>query len=133
MTEEDFNFPMVSDPSGKIGAMYGVFDEDAGINHRGCFLIDPDGVLQVAITHTPPVGRSFHEIFRMLTGFLYVRKNPTEALPTDWTPGDITLIVNPAMVGHVSASWTTASMSIGKFKEDTVGTAWSNENMRIAR
>ena len=38
-------FPMLSDGGGKIGTLYGVYDEDGGVNTRGRFLIDPDGVI----------------------------------------------------------------------------------------
>ena len=36
-------YPMLSDPGGKIGTLYGVYDEGKGVDVRGRFLIDPDG------------------------------------------------------------------------------------------
>lgn len=39
-------FPMLSDAGGKVGRIYGVFDENSGVENRGRFLIDPDGVIQ---------------------------------------------------------------------------------------
>jgi len=44
MVEGGVPFPMLSDQSGRIGTAYGVYDEAAGVNIRGRFLIDPDGV-----------------------------------------------------------------------------------------
>ncbi|NLV68990.1 MAG: redoxin domain-containing protein, partial [Spirochaetes bacterium] len=38
-------FPMLSDSGGKIGTMYGIYDEVAGIETRGRFIIDPDGIV----------------------------------------------------------------------------------------
>jgi peroxiredoxin (alkyl hydroperoxide reductase subunit C) len=38
-------FPMLSDGGGKVGEMYGVYDENSGVDIRGRFLIDPDGVI----------------------------------------------------------------------------------------
>ena len=38
-------FPMLSDGGGKVGTAYGVYDEDAGVENRGRFIIDPDGVI----------------------------------------------------------------------------------------
>ena len=46
MVEGGVPFPMVSDGAGKIGSVYGVYDEAAGVNVRGRFIIDPDGVIQ---------------------------------------------------------------------------------------
>ena len=43
---------------GEVGTAYGVYDEDAGVENRGRFSIDPDGVIQAFEVLTPPVGRS---------------------------------------------------------------------------
>ena len=32
-------YPILSDPGGKIGTLYGVYDEEAGVNVRGRFII----------------------------------------------------------------------------------------------
>ena len=48
-------FPMLSDGGGKVGTAYGVYDEDAGVENRGRFIIDPDGVIQGYEVLTPPV------------------------------------------------------------------------------
>ena len=46
-------FPMLSDGGGKVGAAYGVYDEGAGVENRGRFLIDPDGIIQGFEVLTP--------------------------------------------------------------------------------
>ena len=56
MVEDGVPFPMLADPAGKIGAVYGVYDEEAGVDIRGRFIIDPDGVIQAMEVLTPPVG-----------------------------------------------------------------------------
>jgi peroxiredoxin (alkyl hydroperoxide reductase subunit C) len=48
MVGHDVPFPMVSDQGGKIGTLYDVYDEENGVNVRGRFLIDPEGVIQAA-------------------------------------------------------------------------------------
>ena len=35
-------YPMLSDAGGRIGRIYGVYEEMAGVNIRGRFIIDPD-------------------------------------------------------------------------------------------
>jgi peroxiredoxin (alkyl hydroperoxide reductase subunit C) len=61
-----FTYPMASDVGGKIGTLYGVYDENAGVNLRGTFLIDPDGVLQFSIINYLPIGRNMDEIVRLI-------------------------------------------------------------------
>jgi len=39
-------YPMLSDGGGKIGTVYGVYDEAAGVDIRGRFIIDPDFVIR---------------------------------------------------------------------------------------
>jgi len=39
-------FPILSDAGGKVGAVYVVYDEDAGVDIRGRFIIDPDFVIR---------------------------------------------------------------------------------------
>ena len=41
---------MLSDAGGRVGSVYGVYDEEAGVDIRGRFLIDPDGVIQAMET-----------------------------------------------------------------------------------
>ena len=61
----------------QIGKVYGVFDEEAGVDIRGRFLIDPDGVIQAMEVLTPPVGRSVSELVRQVKAFQHVRKPET--------------------------------------------------------
>ena len=58
MVEGGVPYPMLSDAGGRIGQMYGVYDEAGGVDIRGRFLIDPDGVIQAMEVLTPPVGRN---------------------------------------------------------------------------
>ena len=46
MVDGGVPFHMLSDQAGNIGRAYGVFDESQGIELRGRFIIDPDGVIQ---------------------------------------------------------------------------------------
>ena len=81
-------FPMLSDAGGKVGAVYGVYDADAGVEMRGRFLIDPDGVIQGYEVLTPPVGRNVSETLRQIQAFQLVRASKgTEATPSGWKPG----------------------------------------------
>ena len=101
-------YPMLSDAGGKIGEMYGVYDEAAGVDIRGRFIIDPDGVIQAMEVLTPPVGRNVSELFRQVQAFQLVRASKgAEATPSGWQPGKPTLKVGPSLVGKVWTVWNT--------------------------
>lgn len=131
VAEKTVRFPMLSDVAGSIGRLYGVFDETQLFDHRGLFVIDPDGVIQaVQVTH-PAVGRSYEELFRILAGLQRLRRNPHEALPCDWLPGDKVLEPSADLVGNIHGVWTTANMSIGRFRSSEGGSVWSSDRLRI--
>ena len=99
-------FPMLSDPGGKIGRLYGVYDENLGLNIRGRFIIDPDGVIQAMEILAPPVGRNVKELIRQIQAFQHVRQSQgTEACPAGWEPGKPTLKPGPDLVGKVWKVW----------------------------
>lgn len=106
MTENGIPWKMIDDGAGNIGRLYGVFDEDLGVNIRGRFLIDPDGVVQAMEVMTPPVGRKVGEMIRQVQAYQHVRKSGgTEACPAGWEPGQKTLKPGPELVGKVWKEW----------------------------
>lgn len=106
MVDGGVPFHMVSDQACNVGRAYGVWDETQGIEMRGRFIIDPDGVVQAIETMTPPVGRRLAETFRQIQAFQLVRASGgTEATPAGWMPGQPTLKPGPALVGNVWREW----------------------------
>jgi alkyl hydroperoxide reductase subunit AhpC len=106
MVEGGVTFPMLSDAGGKIGAAYGVYDEGSGVDIRGRFIIDPDGVIQAIEMLTPPVGRKVAESIRQVQAFQHVRKmKGAEVCPAGWEPGKPVLKVGPDLVGQVWKIW----------------------------
>jgi len=97
-------YPMLSDAGGRIGAVYGIYDEDAGVDIRGRFIIDPDGMIQAMEVLTPPVGRNVAELIRQVQAFKHVRETG-EATPSGWQPGKPTLKPGPNLVGKVWEVW----------------------------
>ncbi len=104
MVEGGVPWPMLSDAGGRIGQVYGVYDEDAGVDIRGRFLIDPDGIIQAMEVMTPPVGRNIKELIRQVKAFQHVRETG-EATPAGWEPGKTTLKPGPDLVGKVWQVW----------------------------
>jgi peroxiredoxin (alkyl hydroperoxide reductase subunit C) len=106
MTKDGIPWPMVADGSGNLGKVYGVYDEANGVDIRGRFLIDPDGVIQAMEVLTPPVGRKVDESIRQVQAFQHVRKTKgAEACPAGWEPGKQTLKPGPDLVGKVWKVW----------------------------
>jgi peroxiredoxin (alkyl hydroperoxide reductase subunit C) len=108
MVEGGIPYPMLSDGGGKVGEVYGVYDPDAGVETRGRFIIDPDGIVQGYEVLTPPVGRNVSESLRQIRAFQLVRETGgAEATPSGWQPGKLTLKPGPDLVGKVWEVWKT--------------------------
>jgi len=108
MVDGGVPFPMLSDAGGRVGRVFGVFDEDAGVEARGRFIIDPDGVIQAYEVLSPPVGRNISENLRQIQAFQHIRKTEgAEAMPSGWRPGKTTLKPGPDLVGRVWEVWKT--------------------------
>lgn len=109
MVDGGIPYPMLSDAGGKVGKIYGVFDETAGVEARGRFIIDPDGVIQGFEVLTPPVGRNVNESIRQIQAFQLVRETKgAEATPSGWRPGKKTLKPGVDLVGKVWQEWKTS-------------------------
>ena len=109
MVQGGVPYPMLSDAGGKVGKIFGVFDEAAGVEARGRFIIDPDGVIQGYEVLTPPVGRNVNETLRQVQAFQLVRQTKgAEATPSGWRPGKKTLKPGVDLVGKVWQEWKTS-------------------------
>jgi peroxiredoxin (alkyl hydroperoxide reductase subunit C) len=108
MVEGGVPYPMLSDAGGRVGKVYGIYDEEAGVETRGRFIIDPDGVVQGYEVLTPPVGRNVAESLRQIQAFQLVRASKgAEATPSGWKPGKPTLKPGVDLVGNVWKEWNT--------------------------
>ena len=106
MVEGGVPFPMISDAGGNLGKIYGVYDGQAGVDVRGRFIIDPDGVIQGMEVLTPPVGRNVEETIRQIKAFQLVRATKgKEVTPSGWQPGKTTLKPGPDLVANVWKFW----------------------------
>jgi len=106
MVEGGVPFPLLSDAGGRVGSVYGVYDEEAGVDIRGRFLIDPDFVIRSMEVMTPEVGRNVAELIRQVKAFQHVRATG-EVTPAGWQPGKPTLKPGPDLVGKIWKVWKT--------------------------
>lgn len=79
-------YPLLSDKSCSIARDWGVLIESEGVALRGLFIIDPDGVVQYAVTQNLSTGRSVDETLRVLAAL-----QTGELCGSDWEPGQETL------------------------------------------
>lgn len=98
---ENVKFQMASDNASCISRYFGVYDEDTGSAYRGTFVISPDYILVGSEVNYFNVGRNAEELVRKLEANVYLRKNPVEACPARWKPGQKTLTPSEQLVGNV--------------------------------
>ncbi len=102
-------FPMLSDPEGSIGTLYGVFDEEKKVDARGRFLIDPEGIIQSMEILADVAGRNVTEILRQLRALQYHRSTG-DFIPCGWEPGKPTISSEPGdaeKAMKISEQWET--------------------------
>jgi peroxiredoxin (alkyl hydroperoxide reductase subunit C) len=107
MVEGGALYPMASDPGGKIGLLYAVYDSKTGLNLRSHFLIDPQGIIQAVEVLAAPIGRNVAEILRQLRALQH-HQATGEFMPCGWEPGKPTLARDgetPSKSGKVWQSW----------------------------
>ncbi len=79
--------PMIADPTFTIGRKYGVVDEDEGVETRGRFIVDPDGMVRGYEVLNATVGRNLAETFRQLQAFKFVGETGL-VTPAGWQAGE---------------------------------------------
>lgn len=82
----DLKLGMLSDMTKEISRAYGVLIEEEGISLRGTFVIDPDGILKMALIHDNSIGRNVDEVIRVVQAC-----QTGELCPIGWKPGQKTL------------------------------------------
>jgi alkyl hydroperoxide reductase subunit AhpC len=97
-------FPLCSDPQGNIGRLYGIFDEVTGLDARGTFLVDPEGIIQMIEISASAVGRNVNEILRALRALQHQRTTGA-LLPCGWQPGKPTLPQGGPDSGEGKPTW----------------------------
>ena len=94
-------YVMVGDPAHKISRIFNVLIEEAGLADRGTFIIDPDGVVQMAEINAGGIGRDASTVVTKLKAAKHVRENPGEVCPAKWTEGGATLKPSLDLVGKI--------------------------------
>jgi peroxiredoxin (alkyl hydroperoxide reductase subunit C) len=79
-------FPMVADTKRELSGALGVLHRHEGVPLRATFIVDPEGTIRFASVNDLSVGRSVHEVLRVLDAL-----QTDELCPCDWKKGEPTL------------------------------------------
>ncbi len=100
-TIKKIKFPMLADPTGALSRALGTYIEEEGVAYRATFIIDPQGVIQVAEYSNLSIGRNAEEIVRKVQAAQFVAENDGEVCPAKWKPGADTLKPGLDLVGKI--------------------------------
>jgi peroxiredoxin (alkyl hydroperoxide reductase subunit C) len=100
-TIRKIKFPMIADPTGGLSRALGTYIEEAGLALRATFIIDPQGVIQVAEYSSLSIGRNAEEILRKVQAAQFVAEHSDEVCPANWKPGGATLKPGLHLVGKI--------------------------------
>ena len=95
------NYYMLGDQNHVISTNFDVLRDGQGLADRGTFLVDPDGVIQIAEITCEGVGRNAEELVRKIKAAIYVREHPGQVCPAKWEEGSETLAPSIDLVGKI--------------------------------
>lgn len=95
------NYPMLSDPAGKICRAFGTYIENEGLSLRATFIIDPEGTVKSIEMHDNSIGRNIREIIRKFQAAKFVSEHKGKVCPASWEPGKKTLEPGAGLVGKL--------------------------------
>lgn len=99
---EKVKYPMGSDPTGRVSKMFGIYDDETGLDLRGTFIISPEGKLLNSEVNFYNMGRNIDELMRKFKANIHLAKKTHEACPAKWKDeGDKTLTPSAKLVGKV--------------------------------
>lgn len=90
-------YTMLADVTHSIARAYGVEHPEAGVALRGAFIIDRDGVVRAEIINDLPLGRSMHEILRLIDALQFTDVHG-EVCPANWKKGEAGMTASTAGV-----------------------------------
>lgn len=101
---EKVKYIMAADPNAAVSRYFGVYDCHTGLDLRGTFIINPDGVLVSSEINYYNVGRNSDELLRKMEANIHLKDHPEQACPAKWTKGEKTLTPSEKLVGKVYES-----------------------------
>lgn len=85
---KDVTFPMLSDRSGALSRLMGVYQKDKGAAIRASFILNPEREIVSADFSDESVGRNIGELLRRFDAAVAVRKGGGGMCPAGWAQGE---------------------------------------------
>jgi len=79
-------FPMLADTSKSLAQYLGILEQEEKVAYRATFIINPEGIIKWVSVTDLSVGRSVHEVLRVLTAL-----QTGDLTPCNWEAGEQTL------------------------------------------
>lgn len=83
---QSVQYPILSDINKEVARDFGCLGEN-GLAYRATYIIDKEGVIQVAQINNLPIGRNVDEILRLLQA-LKNHEQTGNVCPAQWKPGE---------------------------------------------
>lgn len=94
-------FPMLSDRALKLSTQFDVLMDGQGLPQRATFVINPNKEVAMYEISAGGIGRNAKELLRKVYAAQHLEKNPTQACPSSWQPGEDTLTPDLSLVGKL--------------------------------
>ena len=86
---EEIQFPVIADDTGRVSEFLGLIHPGKGTNTvRGVFIVDPSSTIRAILYYPQELGRNIDEILRMIRGFQVSAKNRV-AIPANWPENEL--------------------------------------------
>jgi peroxiredoxin (alkyl hydroperoxide reductase subunit C) len=79
-------YPLLSDMTRDLSDPLGILNED-GVTYRASYLLDKTGKIRHMVVNDLPLGRSVHEMLRMVDALAFFEENG-EVCPANWKKGE---------------------------------------------
>lgn len=94
-------YPMLADPTGMLGCALGVYIEEEGMDYRGTFVVDPQGLVKLVEINDSSIGRNADELVRKIEAAQFVASHPGDVCPAKWKEGQAVLKPSIDLVGKI--------------------------------
>lgn len=94
-------YPMVADPTAVLGRALGVYIEEAGLDYRGTFVVDPEGLIKIVELNDNSIGRDASELLRKVEAAQFVANHPGDVCPAKWKEGEAVIKPSIDLVGKI--------------------------------
>lgn len=94
-------YPMLADPTAVLGRALGVYIESEGLDYRGTFVVNPEGLIKLIEINDNSIGRNAEELLRKVEAAQFVAAHPGDVCPAKWKEGADVLKPSIDLVGKI--------------------------------